>query len=112
MAELPRVPPICSSFVAVCTRLPERATARRAGVAALGMVVLVLAWTAPATARAGSAHPAHSSLGASSTRIHLLDLPTAWRLRQAIDGAREWLAEPDCLAVFSDLEDLSGKPLS
>ncbi len=79
---------------------------------ALGVGIVVLALHAPATARAGGSRPAHASLGASSTRIHLPDLPTAWRLRQAIDGAHEWLASPSCMAVFSDFEDLSGRLLS
>jgi hypothetical protein len=48
----------------------------------------------------------------SSARIHLPDIATEWSLRQAIDGAHEWLASPSCQAVFSDFEDLSGKLLS
>ncbi len=89
-----------------------RTSKNRSGTVTFGVGIVVLALHAPAIARAGDAGPAHAPLGASSTRIHLPDLATAWRLRQAIDGAREWLARPSCLAIFSDFEDLSGRLLS
>ncbi len=85
---------------------------RRGYRVALGVGIVVWALHAPATARAGGARPAHARIVEASARIHLLDLPTAWLLRQAIDGAHEWLASPSCAAVFSDFEDLSGKRLS
>jgi hypothetical protein len=67
---------------------------------------------APATAQAAGPRPARAPHGVSSARIHLPDIATEWSLRQVIDGAHEWLADPSCAAVFSDFADLSGKLLS
>src|SRR5512132_3984813 len=78
----------------------------------LGVAAVVLALHAPAVAQPadrGDARPRH---GSSKTRIHLPDIAMEWRLRQAIDGAREWLGSPSCQALFSDFEDVSGKRLS
>lgn len=87
-----------------------RTSRNRSGAISLGVGIVILALHAPTTAPAGGS--AYAPLGASTTRVHLLDVPTAWRLRQAIDGAHEWLARPSCTAVFSDFEDRSGRLLS
>ncbi len=111
MAGFPRVSSFGSSPVTSgCGVSPTRTSKKRGGALALGVGIVVWALHAPTTALAGGS--AHAPLGPSTTRIHLLDLATAWRLRQAIDGAHEWLADPGCTAVFSDFEDLSGTRLS
>jgi hypothetical protein len=39
-------------------------------------------------------------------------MATEWPLRQAINGAHQWLGEPACQEVLSDFRDRSGTPLS
>jgi hypothetical protein len=82
------------------------------GRAFRGVAGAVLTLHAPATAPAADPEPNRASLDASSARIHVPDLATEWQLRQAIDGAHQWLADPGCQAVFTDFESLSGKLLS
>jgi hypothetical protein len=52
-------------------------------------------------------------LSGSATAANLrLDEPsTAFAVQAAVAGAREWLEDPRCQTIFSDFEDLSGKPL-
>jgi hypothetical protein len=59
---------------------------------------------------AGAALVLAGSAEAANLRID--DPTTSLTVQMAVDGAREWLADPGCQAVFSDFRDRSGKLLS
>jgi hypothetical protein len=82
------------------------------GGVVLGVAGAVLTLNASALAQAASPGPSRASLDESTARIRVPDVATEWPLRQAINGAHQWLEDPACQAVFSDFQDLSGTLLA
>ena len=79
----------------------------------LGVVGAVLTLHTSATiAQAAEPRPARASLEESTARVRVPDVATEWPLRQAINGAHQWLEEPACQQVFSDFQALDGTVLS
>jgi hypothetical protein len=62
----------------------------------------------PAAAAAQTASPRDQA----PPRLLIEDVFTRNAARRAVSGASEWLANPKCLAVFSEFRDERGRPLT
>jgi hypothetical protein len=82
------------------------------GEVVLAVAGAVLTLHPSARAQAASPRSSRTAPDESTARIRVPNMATEWPLRQAINGAHQWLGDSVCQEVLSDFQDLSGTPLS
>ncbi len=82
------------------------------GRVCLGMAGAALILQGAVAAEAADREASWSKGEAAPAFIRIDQPQTVRTLRWAINGAHEWLGNPDCQQVFSDFKDLSGTLLS